>query len=83
VQWGAPDPDDPYGEGSNAYIQVEGNLLARGTYTEPIEFFVSDILDWGYVSIQTNSSTGNTDLRYTKIQNPKIGTGTYNSTLAI
>jgi hypothetical protein len=35
-------------------------------------------LDWGYVSIQTNSSTGNTDLRYTKIQNPKIGTGTYN-----
>lgn len=76
VQWGAPDPDDPYGEGSNAYIQVEGKLSAQGTYTEPVEFFPSGILG-GYVSIQTSSSTGTTELEYVRVRNPKVGRGTY------
>jgi len=78
IQWGAPDPSDPYGQGSNAYIQVEGTILARGTVTEPVEFFPSEISQngWGLVNIQTNGGT--TDLSYVMIRNPKVGTGTYN-----
>ena len=74
VQWGAPDPSNPYGGGTTPYIQVEGTLLSLGTYTEPVEMFPSDILG-GLVSVQTS---GRTELNYVRVSDPEIGRGTYN-----
>ncbi len=44
VQWGSPDPDNPYEEGTTPYIQVEGTLIAQGAYTEPVELFPSPLV---------------------------------------
>jgi hypothetical protein len=78
VQWGAPDPNDPYSEPPMAYIQAEGTFLARGTSNEPIELFPSPVVRGGQdlVSVQT-ADGATTDLEYLKVRNPCIGVGTY------
>ena len=69
VQWGAPDPSDPYGGGTTPYIQVEGSLFALGTYTQPIDLFPSPIVGW--TTFIKNSGTA--ILEYTRVRNPQLG----------
>jgi subtilisin family serine protease len=74
VQWGSPNPNDPYSTPATPYLQVEGTLEALGTLEEPVELFGSEILR-SVVSIQTKG--GVTNLRYVKVRDAAIGTGTY------
>jgi len=71
IQWGAPDPSDPYSEPGEIYIQVEGTLSIAGTYDEPVELFPSPLVGLHTYIIPLSS----TNLSYTKIRNPRLGYG--------
>jgi len=77
VQWGSPDPDCPYCTPTTPYIQVEGSLIAEGTFSEPVEFFPSPLLG-GRVSIK---NMGLSNLSYIKINNPSLGDSIYQISL--
>ena len=68
IQWGAPDPDDPYSSSLTPRLQVEGSLLVIGSPNLPVELFFSDILA-GYVSIY---NMGVTQISYARIRNPEL-----------
>lgn len=68
VQWGAPNPNDPYSQPTTPRLQVEGTLLVDGTFDEPVELFPSDILG----SLVSIYNTGITHINYARIRHPEL-----------
>ncbi len=77
IQFWAGDPDDPYSQQPNAFLQVEGTLLVQGTQEEPVEMFPDAL--WSNKVVQINTTQiGVTELRYARVTNPYIGKNNYN-----
>lgn len=81
IQFWGSDPEDPYGDQTMAYIQVEGAFLVNGTEEEPVEMFPSTAFqNYGvdirggvledYAANPESTTTGKTVLRYANIINP-------------
>jgi hypothetical protein len=80
IQFWSSAPNDPYHPNPNAYLQVEGKFISRGTCNEPVELYPSSLLGHR-VSIY---NSGTTTLEYTNVRNPEIGRyGNYNPATSI
>lgn len=83
VQWGSADPNAPYSSSTPPRLQVEGSLVAVGTYQDPIDFFPSGIIDGGRLRVDIEntgsmampgSASGRVNLQYVRVNQPKVRT---------
>jgi len=72
IQFFTSAPNNPYGQTGKPAFQVEGNLLIRGTAAEPVELF-PDAGFQGYPIYIFQTTSGNSDIRFARIQNPVLG----------
>lgn len=56
VQWGSADPNAPHSSSTPPRLQVEGSLIAAGTYEDPIDFFLSGIIDNGRLRVDIENT---------------------------
>ena len=74
VQFWSGDPNDPYHLPPNAYIDVQGKMLAIGTVDEPIQLFTGFGYDDEFVKITSAIlQSGVVDLRYVIVDKPRFG----------
>lgn len=65
VQYWSNESSSPYKQTGIAYIQVDGKMIASGTASDPIDFYVCNSFpELGILMF------GNIDLRYCRLQNP-------------
>jgi PKD repeat protein len=72
IQFWTSDPEDPYHQNVNPYLQVEGNLIVQGLEYEPVEFF-SGANYSGFAVQLSQVGNGHVELHYTKVLNPLLG----------
>ena len=72
IQWGKPDPNNPYGSGVTPMIEVQGALRMLGTQQEPIELFPSAILNEGRGKVRIDNH-GTFTLSYSRVCQPEMG----------
>lgn len=76
VQWGSPAQLDPNNEPEKSRILNQGRLLIQGTYTEPVELFPMNPINYlcNQVSIDSFNYENNIfSVFYTKVDSPEWG----------
>lgn len=69
IQFWSDDPSDPYADTYMAYLNVAGSFICRGTETEPVQLFPSEMMSSYRVEIK---GSGTVNLSYTTVTNPYI-----------
>lgn len=73
IQWGTPDPDDPYSTPTEPYLQVEGILNVMGTFEEPVELYPSDLMTPTVrANISNGFRVGQTNMSYVRVKDPAL-----------
>ena len=67
IQFGSVQPDDPYSLPTDPRIEIQGEMLAVGTFSEPIELFAGD-----FHPDKTVRVSGAVDLSYVLIDKPEL-----------